>query len=80
MFNIHLLQINQTPVPNDIPLDLPLPEWLLVVLLVVSFLAHIVFVNLMLGGSLLTLWAQLKGLREKEYDVLAHEICQNHYG
>lgn len=76
MFNIHLLQINQTPVPNDIPLDLPLPEWLLVVLLVVSFLAHIVFVNLMLGGSLLTLWAQLKGLREKEYDVLAHEIAK----
>ncbi|HWV64801.1 hypothetical protein [Chitinophaga sp.] len=54
-----------TPVPRDIPLDLPLPEWLLVVLLVVSFLAHIIFVNLMLGGSVLTLWAQLKGLKDK---------------
>lgn len=69
------LQAN-TPVPRDIPLDLPLPEWLLVVLLVVSFLAHIVFVNLMLGGSMLTLWAQIKGLKDKEYDTLAHEIAR----
>jgi len=76
MFRPILLQIDQTPVPNDIPLDLPLPEWLLVVLLVVSFLAHIVFVNLMLGGSILTLWAQIKGLKDPEYDVLAHEIAQ----
>jgi cytochrome c len=65
-----------TPVPRDIPLDLPLPEWLLVVLLVVSFLAHIVFVNLMLGGSILTLWAQIKGLKDKDYDTLAHEIAR----
>lgn len=75
MFKTILLQIQQTPVPHDIPLDLPLPEWLLVVLLIVSFLAHIVFVNLMLGGSILTLWAQVLGLRNKEYDVLAHEIA-----
>lgn len=72
---ITLLQTN-TPVPRDIPLDLPLPEWLLVILLVISFLAHILFVNLMLGGSILTLWAQLKGRRNKEYDVLAHEIAK----
>lgn len=65
-----------TPVPRDIPLDLPLPEWLLVVLLVLSFLAHIVFVNLMLGGSVLTLWAQIKGLKDKEYDTLAYEIAR----
>lgn len=65
-----------TPVPRDIPLDLPLPEWLLVVLLVVSFLAHIIFVNLMLGGAVLTLWAQLKGLKDKAYDTLAHEIAR----
>ena len=72
---ITLLQAN-TPVPRDIPLDLPLPEWLLVVLLILSFLAHIIFVNLMLGGSILTLWAQIKGLRDKEYDTLAYEIAK----
>lgn len=64
-----------TPVPKDIPLPLPLPEWLLVIILVVSFLVHILFVNLMVGGSLLTLWSQIKGLKNKEYDILAHEIA-----
>lgn len=69
------LQIN-TPVPKDVPLDLPLPEWLLVTLLVVSFLMHIIFINLMVGGSIVTLWAQIKGLKNKEYDVLANEIAK----
>lgn len=70
-----LLQIN-TPVPKDIPLDLPLPEWLLVTLLIVSFLFHIVFINLMIGGSIVTLWAQVKGLKDKQYDVFAYEIAK----
>jgi cytochrome c len=70
-----LLQIN-TPVPKDIPLDLPLPEWLLVTLLVVSFLLHIIFINLMVGGSIVTLWAQIKGLKNKEYDTFAHEVAK----
>lgn len=70
-----LLQIN-TPVPKDIPLDLPLPEWLLVTLLIVSFLLHIIFINLMVGGSIVTLWAQIKGLKNKEYDTFAHEIAK----
>jgi cytochrome c len=64
-----------TPVPKDLPLPLPLPEWLLVAILVVSFLVHILFVNLMVGGSILTLWSQIKGLKNKEYDILAHEIA-----
>lgn len=70
-----LLQSN-VPVPKDIPLDLPLPQWLLVTLLVVSFLVHIIFINLMLGGTLITLWAQMKGLKHKEYDVFAHEVAK----
>jgi cytochrome c len=70
-----LLQIN-TPVPKDLPLDLPLPEWLLVTLLIVSFLLHIIFINLMVGGSIVTLWAQVKGLKNKEYDTFAHEIAK----
>jgi len=70
-----LLQIN-TPVPKDLPLDLPLPEWLLVTLLVISFLLHIIFINLMVGGSIVTLWAQIRGLKNKEYDTFAHEIAK----
>lgn len=65
-----------TPVPKDLPLPLPLPEWLLVIILVVSFLAHILFVNLMLGGTLLTIWSQIKGLKDKKYDLLAKEIAR----
>ena len=66
------------PAPRDIPLPSPLPEGVLVFFLVVSFLLHILFVNLMLGGSILTLWAEIKGTKNdknKEYDLLAKEIA-----
>lgn len=65
----------QVPLPKDVPLALPAPEWFLVVVLVISFLIHLLFVNLMLGGSLLTLWSQLKGRSNPDYDTLAHEIA-----
>lgn len=73
--NLFIALQSAVPVPKDIPLPLPLPEWLLVTILVISFLVHILFVNLMVGGSLLTLWSQIKGLKNKEYDILAHEIA-----
>ncbi|MBN1634813.1 MAG: cytochrome C [Ignavibacteria bacterium] len=62
------------PIPRDIPLPLPMPEWLLVFLLIISFLLHILFVNLMLGGTLLTFILQIMGLKKKKYDRLAREI------
>lgn len=65
-----------TPVPHDIPLPLPLPQGVLVALLVTSFLAHLLFVNMMVGGSMVTLWAQVKGLRDRAYDELAHEVAK----
>ena len=70
-----LFQVTNTPVPKDIPLPLPLPEWLLVILLVFSFLVHIIFIHLMVGGSMLTLWAQIKGQKNKDYEILAHELA-----
>lgn len=69
-----LLQAN--PVPRDLPLDLPLPEPVLITVLIISFLLHIIFVDLMVGGVLLTLWAEIKGLKNKDYDTLAHEIAK----
>ena len=68
--------ILQVPVPKDIPLPLPLPEGFLMGILVISFLLHILFVNLMIGGSVLTFWYQIKGLKDKDYDILAREIAQ----
>jgi cytochrome c len=76
--NFIVLQVAQSPVPKDLPLPLPLPEWLAVFLLVVSFLAHILFVNLMFGGTLLTLLFEFLGFvkKNKEYDLLSQEIAK----
>ncbi len=65
----------ETPIPRDIPLPLPAPEWLLITLLVISFIAHILFVNLMVGGSLLTTIFQILGLKNERYDRLARQIA-----
>ncbi len=67
--------INQIPVPKDIPLPLPLPEWLLVAILIFSFLLHILFINLIIGGSILTFWYEIKGKKNKDFDTLAREIA-----
>ncbi|MCG6186675.1 c-type cytochrome [Maribellus maritimus] len=67
--------ITQIPVPKDIPLPLPLPEWILVAILIFSFLLHILFINLMVGGSILTFWYEWKGLKNKDHDKLAREIA-----
>ncbi|MBD1207919.1 MAG: cytochrome c [Ignavibacteria bacterium] len=64
------------PIPRDIPLPLPAPEWLLITLLVVSFILHILFVNLMLGSAVLTLIYEIRGRKQPEYDGLAYEIAR----
>ncbi|HZH71735.1 MAG TPA: cytochrome c [Mariniphaga sp.] len=69
------LIINQIPIPKDIPLPLPLPEWLLVFVLILSFLIHILFINLMIGGSILTFWYEYKGRFNADFDKLAREIA-----
>lgn len=71
------MELDQSvPIPHDIPLPLPAPEPLLVVLLVFSFLVHIIFVNLMFGGSILTLVFEWMGLKRPGYDDLAKEIAK----
>lgn len=64
-----------TPIPHDIPLPLPAAEAFLKILLVISFLAHILFVNLMVGGVLIGLYYQIKGLQKPAYDKLARVIA-----
>ena len=63
-------------VPRDIPLPLPAPEWLLQFILLVSFAAHILFVNLMVGGQLMTLIFQWIGLKDKKWDEVAHTVAK----
>jgi cytochrome c len=75
---MNLLVLAQTPVPHDIPLPLPADRGLIVGVLIIMFLAHILFVNLMLGGTILTAFFQgrsiLKGSNDD--DLLAYEIAK----
>jgi len=68
--------MNQMPVPHDLGLQLPLGEGILKLLLVFLFLLHILFVNFMVGGSVLSLIFELVGLKKKKYDALAFEISK----
>jgi cytochrome c len=63
------------PIPKDFLLPLPAAAGDLEIILVVLFLAHIVFVNLMLGGALLSLAAEVRGLTRRPYDALARKIA-----
>ena len=65
----------ELPVPRDLPLPLPLNEVTLKSLLVPLFLLHIVFVNLMVGGSILTAVYELLGVKRPHYDRLAWHIA-----
>ena len=63
-----------TPIPRDLPLPLPLPEGVLIVLLVIFFLVHILFVNLMVGGSVLVTFFEWLGRKDARWDRLAAAI------
>lgn len=63
------------PVPHDIPLPMPIDRVVAEGLLVALFIAHILFVALMVGGSILSLVYEFMGLKKRDYDVLAHEIA-----
>jgi len=63
-------------VPRDLPLPLPAPAWLLEFLLVSSFMLHILFVNLMVGGSLFTVFYQWKGKTDQRFEELAYLVAK----
>lgn len=71
-----ILALMQTPVPRDIDLPLPVGDFELKLLLVVLFLVHIFFVNLMVGGSLLSVFFEILGLSAGRYDKLAKKITE----
>lgn len=63
------------PAPLDLPLPLPADPLVLEIAVVFLFLVHILFVALMVGGSLLTLVYEVRGRRDPDLDHLAHEIA-----
>nr|MBN2278170.1 cytochrome c [candidate division Zixibacteria bacterium] len=66
----------QVPVPRDLELNLPLGDYELKILLVVLFLAHILFVNMMVGGSVFSVIFEIIGLTNRKYDALARKIAE----
>lgn len=67
--------MNPVPIPRDLPLPLPASPAFLEVLLLFAFIAHILFVNLMVGGAMLVLGCELRGLRERDFDRLARLLA-----
>jgi len=72
--SLALALVAQTPVPRDLDLPLPLEGWALEIILVALFLLHIVFVNLMVGGTLLAVFFEILGRTFPRYDRLAQRI------
>ncbi len=66
--------MNQTPIPHDIGLQLPINVTFLHIVLVFVFLLHILFVNFMVAGTTFAFIFQVIGLFKKKYDKLAYEI------
>jgi cytochrome c len=67
--------MDSTPIPRDFSLPLPASELELELAIIGLFLLHILFVNLTVGGSLLTLLYEWRGLRRPALDPLAREIA-----
>jgi cytochrome c len=65
------------PTPYDLPLPLPGSRWLFTAALVFFFLAHLIFVNLMVGGTMLVAFFEGRGwlYRNKDDDRLARAIA-----
>jgi cytochrome c len=71
-----VLFLAEVPIPRDLPLPLPLAEGTLKVLIVLTFLVHILFVNLMVGGSFVVVALEWLGLRQPRFDALAHQVAE----
>jgi cytochrome c len=63
------------PLPHDLPLQLPASIPALELAIVLLFLAHILFVNLMLGGAVLGLVYEIRGRTRPALDRVAREIA-----
>lgn len=68
--------MDSVPIPRDIPLPLPAGQVELEAAIVLLFLVHILFVNLMVGGSLLCVMYEIAGLRDRKWDALARAVAE----
>ena len=57
--------LNADTIGKDITLTLPIPEWLLIVVLILMFLVHLLFINLMVGGTILSFIYEILGKKKQ---------------
>ncbi|MCD1261237.1 cytochrome c class I [Paenibacillus athensensis] len=75
--NMFAYLVTKSPVPNDlelvIPGDLPLFE----VLLVAGFILHIIFVNILVAGTVSAIYNEIKGIRmgHNVFDQLSYRLA-----
>jgi len=66
----------QAFIPTIDPNPLPAPYWIFKLLLIVTFLLHIIVMNFMLGGGVLALIAKLRSQKDKNYERLFNDISK----
>lgn len=73
---IEVLTAQSIPVPGELELAIPGDVGFFKVLFVVSFILHIVFVNLTVAGGILAVFNEWRGMRtgKEQYDRLAREL------
>lgn len=66
-------------IPNDIELAIPGNVGFFEVLIVVSFLLHILFVNITIGSSAMAVFQEIKGMitKKQEHDALAAQLAHH---
>lgn len=72
--NILSILLSADTIGKDVTLPLPLPEWLLIVVLILMFLVHLLFINLMVGGTILSFIYEILGKKNRDYITLSEEI------
>lgn len=72
--NILSILLSTNTIGKDVALPLPLPEWLLIVVLILMFLVHLLFINLMVGGTILSFIYEILGKKNRDYITLSEEI------
>lgn len=63
-------------IPTADPIPLPAPFWLFKLLLVVTFLLHILVMNFMLGGGILAAIARFKSRKDENYRRLSEDLSK----
>ena len=64
----------QQMIPSPDILPLPGPDWLFLVLLIVTFTVHLVFMNFLLGGTLISAISYFRGKKDPNHALLAKKL------